>query len=1378
MGTAALAAEVPQITQLREMSLDTALVADGKAACLIVIPDGSEYGPLGAKLANAIKSACGAAPPVVQAGKATEEAVQSTNVIAVGVFANNPTVEQLYDRMLVSCDWSWPQGENAYVIRTVHNPWLTGKNVVYIGSVTPGGCEAGIDRFIEMLGESKTGAVGPIIAVSPAPAPLTEDNVASYLSRINGETSSRSMDGLAASYAHSYFTTGDPQWGKIFLAGMRKLIQLHEEEGDASDVRSCRQIFKQFERIDAGPAFTPEERLELTNLFLRFASLMPYASSTEKPSVQPHGNNWNATGASYAGMYFSRYYPDLEIGKKLLENMDIYYEPNMVNWKVNEDCPGYGNITLTGNYDWALARPDSRYFELDCLRKMADYDMLITDNAGRVSGFGDASGLGGPYVVNGYLLAAWKYKDGRYLWWWDRYVGRSGAYWVPEEVLPRQRPDDLLGVNKAPLAEWIYNRSGAREFPIGDCYDKVSFRNGFEQQDQYMCVSGFCYGFHSHADANCIVRYFDKGQVRLYDDGYMIPALSEHNTVTILKDGWAGRTPELAQVTAEADFDDVGIFESRLDKYNGVCWDRTIVWPKGRFFLVVDDMQCIDPAQYSFQCIWRTLGSAKLEGKRWTSVKDPGRFNLVIASDAALCEKESAGTSLNSPPFPLTEARALVEATKADMEVGDSYQFANLVYTTGLEGDDKHADCYRVGDTTTYMISDDGQPIAAGVNRSTVIPGTAIEARAFYLTSTSLTAAAATTIRVRGPLVRSNLPVNVDINLGTGDCKLECAETVEVTHATADGETTVTLEAGSHELKLPAFGRLEMRQLDEQLKAALAECASAAVAGKDIRQPGSGEKLAKLWEYKDFRVYANFAALLGVKCRADRTPMTPAEAGYGVGKPEDLLHDGGNVMFHDGETVVLDIELPEPARVSQAIVNSRQLKTFNSGCGISKLTVWVSDDNFAKDKRLLGEFTNSKELEDNVMPYSVMSQAPATCRYVRIEAVPYTKEHNVYIDSVQINGTADKSKLMASGFHLNAMAVADINGDGRDEAFTAGTDKAIHAIAADGSGLWQYPVPNVINDLTAVNSTGKGDYQIVAACDDTYMYSVKADGTENFKVQPPPRTYARPGYRGVKPFVSRLTVAYNADIQNDGNAEIIIGSANWRTYVYDHQGELIWDEVCWAHTPTCGDAFDLDGDGRKEVIMGNSYTSAVVYSPDGKVIGSGGGSGHAGPTALGCADLDGNGKGEIVVGDRAGIIWFQEWKGRNMPTYNTGMDIASVAIGDLDGDGKLETLVASKNYILYTFDADGKPLRQTNLLAVARDIAIADVMGDAAPEILCACEDGTVKILNAEGEVIGWYQGGGWMRHVAACELDGNKSTREVVVTCDDGSVYGLQVTQ
>jgi len=418
-------------------------------------------------------------------------------------------------------------------------------------------------------------------------------------------------------------------------------------------------------------------------------------------------------------------------------------------------------------------------------------------------------------------------------------------------------------------------------------------------------------------------------------------------------------------------------------------------------------------------------------------------------------------------------------------------------------------------------------------------------------------------------------------------------------------------------------------------------------------------------------------------------------------------------------------------------------------------------------------------LVDNMVALELRFPDGTTGRYVRIVATPWTPDHNVYIDSILIEGPAARQDMQPGEFRLNALRAVDLDADGLHEVLAAGTDQSIHAIAADGTELWQYHTGSVINDLAVADGSGTGDYLIAAACQNMKLYTATEDGQEAWTLAPPPRTYARAGYRGVKPFQSRLTVAFAADLSGDGPEEIIVGSANWRTYVYDRAGELLWDEVLWAHTPTCGAAIDLDGDGAREVVMGNSYTSTVIYDSEGTILGSGRGSGHAGPTALACGDLDGNGLGEMVVGDRAGKLWFQEWQGREMPSWSTGSDVTAVALGDVDGDGRLETAAASRNFLLYLFDADGQPLWQTNLLDVCGDVQIADVMGDEALELVCACEDNTVKIVSGStGDVLAWYRTGGWIREVRVCELDGDAATREIVASCDDGAISALQVTE
>ena len=53
------------LSKLKEMYLETELVSNGEAKCLIAVPDGADYGRLGQRLSEGIGKACGAAPPLI-----------------------------------------------------------------------------------------------------------------------------------------------------------------------------------------------------------------------------------------------------------------------------------------------------------------------------------------------------------------------------------------------------------------------------------------------------------------------------------------------------------------------------------------------------------------------------------------------------------------------------------------------------------------------------------------------------------------------------------------------------------------------------------------------------------------------------------------------------------------------------------------------------------------------------------------------------------------------------------------------------------------------------------------------------------------------------------------------------------------------------------------------------------------------------------------------------------------------------------------------------------------------------------------------------------------------------------------------------------------
>jgi len=100
----ALAVDIPPMPPLKTFYTDVPIAAGGAAQCIIAHPPGNEYASIARKVAEAIKAVSGADVPVKDASGVSIEMMQSSNMILLGYFANNPLVNRIYDDHYVSLD--------------------------------------------------------------------------------------------------------------------------------------------------------------------------------------------------------------------------------------------------------------------------------------------------------------------------------------------------------------------------------------------------------------------------------------------------------------------------------------------------------------------------------------------------------------------------------------------------------------------------------------------------------------------------------------------------------------------------------------------------------------------------------------------------------------------------------------------------------------------------------------------------------------------------------------------------------------------------------------------------------------------------------------------------------------------------------------------------------------------------------------------------------------------------------------------------------------------------------------------------------------------------------------------------------------------------
>lgn len=208
-----------------------------------------------------------------------------------------------------------------------------------------------------------------------------------------------------------------------------------------------------------------------------------------------------------------------------------------------------------------------------------------------------------------------------------------------------------------------------------------------------------------------------------------------------------------------------------------------------------------------------------------------------------------------------------------------------------------------------------------------------------------------------------------------------------------------------------------------------------------------------------------------------------------------------------------------------------------------------------------------------------------------------------------------------------------------------------------------------------------------------------------------------------------------ADVNDDGKAEIIIGSANNNIYCLNiDDGSLLWCFPTGYVVDGSAATADINDDGKLEVVVG---------SRDGKIY--------------------------ALKGEDGSLLW----------SYSTGGQIkSSPAINDVNGDGQLDIVIGSYDEKIYALD--GKSGSRLWSYVTSSSIwgspAIADVNDDDKPEVIICSNDGTVYALRGENGSIIWnrYAGSGAIySSPAIADLDQNGEL-EIVVGTGHGEILVL----
>jgi len=538
-----------EITQLKRVYPLTPIIVDGKAVTAIVCPkESAVLRQQAARLANILEKCGGTSIDIVDVDdmvsadwQLNSAAMARPSLIALGNINNNRFLAVLFGQKYVIADSVYP-GKGGHVVRTVHDPFGKGVNVL----VLAGSDVVGVGRAIDVLAKKylshETGNVflsEPVVDVEfervqmrflPGPVPAEQAKrqpqyrTAEYFMKLildeNGQVkrfeteSVGSVIDTLSQMAQSHFWNGDPELPplmKAVLDANRQCLNAAPKKRIEMEGGMSARNLHAWDLVEELPVFSDEDRLTITNAFLRDSRVghekRRVHSLVREGYIQVMGENHDVfAGANdfAAWNYFHKYY-ELPESQYWMDVARATYLGQCATHEILEDAAGYLDYIPNVTVNQAMASRDLRYLDLGIARTQAEYTaQVVFNNLGLSTGFGDTSEL--IMHVAGAIVskAAWYYKDPRLTWIYQNLIpveaaNNAWASAVPYDLTiePRE-PVEWTGMSIFPLyktpfpmrqASKMYHYAPAES--VGpEWFNKIVFREAWKKEAQYLILDG------------------------------------------------------------------------------------------------------------------------------------------------------------------------------------------------------------------------------------------------------------------------------------------------------------------------------------------------------------------------------------------------------------------------------------------------------------------------------------------------------------------------------------------------------------------------------------------------------------------------------------------------------------------------------------------------------------------------------------------------------------------------------------------------------------------------------------------------------------------------------------------------------------------------
>ena len=1338
---------VEPIVRLKPLHLGALLTPD----CVIAQPKGPEGTALSESVQEAVRSAIGVTLPIKTAEVVLRDALLQTHVIAIGSALDNAVCERLYGMRLMYADKVYP-GRGGHEVRTVHNPFGAGHNIVVAAGSDARGTQLAVTRLNEHLAKASAGALPRILDLKlgspqshhPGPTPeAVKRRVAGYIRHRNSGDSPEWALNSFASYGIYYNKYGDLRWAEAYKALMLALIDWAKDRPPWPMEWLWDPVLA-WEVCEEAPCFSDEERLTITNYLLSVARTdrKRYAGSLLGKNPIAHGHQLDQHLCVFMlGDYFRKYYRLPEADEWLRITTERLKSTSLLH-RLRHDSADYNGAAFAFIMRYAMHSGDLTYVTTGNLRKFAELELMCHDNLNWRAQFGDGHDpMRGPRG-NVLSYASWFYKDGKYNWP-VRGTARAATSVYVNDIEPVV-PKDHIGIKVFGIEPRYYEfltgvkptkgyRPPRSITHIGRCYDKLTLRSGYGGRDQYLMLDGTSRGEHSHFDGNSVVRFSANGRIWLFDLDYIRKAPKWHNSLIVIKDGVTRTQPPLCSLDIKHDDGEFAFVRSTMPDYAGVDWERNIIWRKGRWFVFIDRITAREPGPYRFKLLWRSVGETEIHGRNYC-VSQAGKTNALASaaidrdrdrnnvpdgfrrSLTNLKQEVKSSMRLDQEIFRSTPASLRLDAgpdgyavayIMVPIEGGERYRYVTFARTQ-LEG--------RAEATNHGYISDAARrrfPGGAGGLRARSAHGSA-DWQKWETEFVPRKDAAHVELCVR-------------VNCQGGGSGTAWFDDMSLTHIAEDGVETTVFPISTED---SAPSQMHIVNTDG---AALMVCTflQRGHGGKDgyfARYPYAAPHVKTLQQVagKRLRERETYTYMNLIYCSDEDRPR---QATLRWVAPTACVVEEGRERTLVG---VKPRGRPRPWPIGRFRLDGEMVAADEHTIHLAERTPTGRSDFFGPPRKL-------------------STASPAEFGERLAELVESTSgrgpigEHLPGFPTKGLELTRQEELPEA----IRCIALGDVNRDGTADVVAGDAAGNLAVFNGKGGTLWQTQCADAINAIVVTDADGDGRTDVLAGGDDEHVRMLDCDGKELWA-----HRFER--YHGRDGKVVALLVG---DLP-EGGRRIVVGTEAWHYYGLSPTGDQLW-RAAHPHAATVASLGDIDGDGDFEVLAGNEYYGWPILNHDGKrVLRQGGGPGLV---ACAMADLTGDSKQEVLVGLGDSTLRAVRSDGKVLWQTSLGDEPTAILCHDLADDGSPEVIAASESLYLYAFSSSGQRMWLLDAGHVIDALAPLPRGRNAA-----GSRGGVVHVVSPRGRLIGNFVAGS---PVVCIETIGET----IAAGCQDGRIIWLR---